>query len=248
MALRALAVLLLALLFARPYLTASGGPGQEREVLVLVDQSASMRGPVGQDVLCRGTGRSGPNLEGTPGRNCRKTGVFRRSRRGPAPAARIDPDRQPGFAGTDYGKALLWARDVLELSPRPHRKVFLLTDLQRTGLRRTPCTGFPENVQVEVVAIGQPLSSNVAVEKVDVPEATAGGTQPLVVTAQVSNVGIFAARNIPVTLSLKGAGLKPVEQKQTITIAAGWPDQRRAVPCAARRIGPVHRLRRGRGG
>ena len=40
-ALRVAAVLLLALLFARPYYSAAGNEGREREVVLLIDQSAS---------------------------------------------------------------------------------------------------------------------------------------------------------------------------------------------------------------
>src|ERR1700731_3288329 len=43
LALRMAAVLLLALLFARPYLSGRGADGRDREVLLLVDQSASMK-------------------------------------------------------------------------------------------------------------------------------------------------------------------------------------------------------------
>src|SRR6516165_2407068 len=42
LALRALAVLLLALLFARPYLSGHGSDGRDRELIILIDQSASM--------------------------------------------------------------------------------------------------------------------------------------------------------------------------------------------------------------
>ena len=51
----------------------------------------------------------------------------------PSPEARIDSQRQPGYAGTDFGQALCWARDVFLTSSRQHRKLYLLTDLQRTG-------------------------------------------------------------------------------------------------------------------
>jgi len=232
LALRALAVLLLSLLFARPYLTSSGEPSPESEVLVLVDQSATMRAvQSGSTLFAAAQDEAARILKRLPEGTAARLAYFDDRGVVLAPEAAIDPNHQPGYAGTDYGQALTWARDVLALSPRPHRKVFLLTDLQRTGLRRTPCAGFPENVPVEVVAVGQPLSGNVAVEKVDIPEPTAGGTQPLVVTAQVLNAGVFSARNIPVTLSLKGDGLKPVEQRQTVTIAAGSYERVRfAVP------------------
>src|SRR5438477_11798478 len=41
-ALRCAAILLLALLFARPYFSMAGIEGRDREVVVLIDQSASM--------------------------------------------------------------------------------------------------------------------------------------------------------------------------------------------------------------
>ena len=52
----------------------------------------------------------------------------------PAPEAKIDPAIRPGLAGTDYTKALGWARDIVVASRRLKRQVFLLH--RSSALRR----------------------------------------------------------------------------------------------------------------
>src|SRR5437763_6049108 len=66
LALRAAAVLLLALLFARPYLSA-GAEGRDREVVLLIDQSASMAAvQSGQTLFARALDAADGVLAGLP--------------------------------------------------------------------------------------------------------------------------------------------------------------------------------------
>ncbi len=226
LAMRVAAVLLLALLFARPYLAAAGsGGGQDREIIVLVDQSGSMAAMYsGETLFACAEAAAEKILAAVPQGAKVHLGHFDDRGVVPSPEARIDSQRQPGYAGTDFGQALCWARDVFLRSPRQQQKLYLLTDLQRTG-QHTPCKGFPANVEVEVIELGKPLMGNLAVEKAEVVQPTIRPQEPTVVTAHVSNAGVLPARDIPVRLYLQGDGTKLADQSKTISIAPSASQQ-----------------------
>jgi hypothetical protein len=115
---------------------------------------------------------------------------------------------------------MAWARDQLTLAPRPYRKVFLVTDLQRSGLHRTPCPGFPEDVEVEIRELGRRPVANLAVDKAEASQTTLRGGQPVRVTAHVANTGVFAARDVTVRLALE-AGSEKIAQTQTVSVGPG---------------------------
>ncbi len=206
LALRAAGVLLLALLFARPYWKAPETLGSEREVVLLIDRSASMAaGAAGAspfDKAQRQAGRAHPR----PTRRVRgPPGVFR-CRRGRRPPVRseIDPAIRPGLAGTDYTKALGWARDIVVASRRSKRQVFLLTDLQQCGVGPPLAGGFPPAADVELIDVGRPLTTNLAVEDVLAEQTDLRDGKPVIVAARVFNAGVFPARDVRVRLSLDG--------------------------------------------
>ncbi len=218
--LRSLAVLLLALLFARPYLSIAGTEGRDHEALLLIDQSASMGVTHnGRTLFALGQEAAQKVLKELPAETATHLAYFDDRGVYPASEARIDSARQPGYAGTDFGQALRWARDLLVLSPRPQKRVFIITDLQRCGLHRSQCEGFPADVPVELIEVGKPLVTNLAVETVEVTQTEIRPPEPVVITASIFNAGPFPARNLPVRLVLEGAGPK-LEQVQTISVAA----------------------------
>ncbi len=226
LAMRTAAVLLLALLFARPYLTAStAGMGQDREIIVLVDQSGSMAAMYsGESLFACAQAAAEKILAAVPQGATVRLGYFDDRGVTQSPEARIDSRRQPGYAGTDFGQALCWARDVFLTSSRQHRKLYLLTDLQRTG-QHTACKGFPADVEVEVVELGKPLMGNIAVEKAEVAQPTIRPQEPIAVTALVSNAGVLPAHDLQVHLWLEGNGVKLADQSKTISIAPSASQQ-----------------------
>jgi hypothetical protein len=218
LALRMAAILLLAFLFARPYFTSFAGSGEDREVIVLIDQSGSMAATFGgRPLFVLAQEAATKILRELPEGAMVHLAYF--DDRGVTPTAepRVDTKRQPGYAGTDFGQALAWARDVLVTSNRKHRKVYLLTDLQRTG-QHTTCKDFPPDVEVEVVEAGKPLTGNLAVEKAEVPQPTIHGTQPIMFEVSVSNAGVMPAHDVQVRLRLESAGVRPLEQSKAVTL------------------------------
>jgi hypothetical protein len=205
LALRAAGVLLLALLFARPYLRAPEVPGSEREVVILIDRSASMgAGAAGATPMDRARRQADELIRGLPDGTTVRLASFDAERVVPAPAERVDPGIRPGLAGTDYTKGLAWARDVVVASRRSERQVFLFTDLQRCGLGAPLADGFPPSVDVELVDVGRPLTTNLAVEEVVAERTDLRGGRPVTVAARVCNAGAFRARDVRVRLALEG--------------------------------------------
>jgi hypothetical protein len=225
LALRMAAILLLAILFARPYLASFGGLGRDREIIILVDQSGSMSAiSAGRTLFSYAQAAAEKILKELPEGTKAHLAYFDDRGVTPSAEARVDSKRQPGFAGTDFGQALCWARDVLATTDRQRRKVYLLTDLQRTG-QHSSCKNFPADVEIEVVELGKPLMGNLAVEKAEVPQATIRGKEPIIVSASISNAGMMPVHNLQVRLRLEATGVKPIDLTKTIAIAPSTSEQ-----------------------
>jgi hypothetical protein len=221
LALRSIAVLLLALLFARPFLSGHGLDGRDREVIILVDQSASMSAvQSGRPLFARAQESAAKILKGLPESAAIHVAYFDAQGVAPIDMPRIEAAREPGHAGTDYNLALRWARDQIALSTRPRRTIHLVSDFQRVGTSGNPFDGFPPDVGVELVEIGRPLIRNLAVVRVEASQTVLRDKSPVVVRAQVSNAGPFSANNIAIRLTLTGPSAVP-PQVRTITVAAG---------------------------
>ncbi len=215
LALRAAGVLLLALLFARPYRQAPATPGREREVVLLIDRSASMAaGTAGASPFDKAQRRAGELISGLPDGTAVRLAYFDAEGVAPSPTARVDPAIHPGLAGTDYTKALGWARDIVVASRRSRQQVFLLTDLQQCGLGPPLGDGFPPAADVELIDVGRPLTTNLAVEDVVAEQTNLRDGTPVTIAARVLNAGVFRARDIRVRLSL--SVMAAIEQKATL--------------------------------
>lgn len=206
LAMRSAGVLLLAMLFARPYWHARGAGGREREIVLLIDRSASMaaRGADGSPFE-KASRQADEILRGLPGGTKAHLAYFDADGVAPAPEPRLDPDAAPGFSATDDTWALAWARDIMVGSARSDRRVVLWTDLQRSGMAGV-LTGdpFPPGVDVEIVDVGRPLVRNLAVEDVQAERTDAGQGGPAIVTARVFNAGLFPTSDVRVELALEG--------------------------------------------
>jgi hypothetical protein len=220
LALRSAAVLLLALLFARPYLSGAGADGRDREVILLIDQSASM-GAVqsGKPLFATAQEAADQVLKALPEHTAIQVAYFDNQGVAPSSEPRLERTRQAGYGATGYEQALGWARDRLVLSGRRERTLYLITDLQRPGQRAVPTESLPPDVAVEVVEVGRPLVRNLAVVQAEVGQTVLRDKQPVVVSAHVRNAGPFVARDVRVRLVLDGAGTK-VEQRQTLQVPA----------------------------
>jgi hypothetical protein len=221
LALRVAAVLLLALMFARPFLRGHAADGRDREVILLIDQSASMSAEQSGGTLFASAQEAAAKvLNDLPASTAVHLAYFDVLGVAPVEMPRIDPDRKAGHGGTDYHLALRWARDQMALSSRPQRTVYLFSDFQRVAQKSDRFDGFPPGVSLQLVEIGRPPIRNLAIAGVGAAHTLLRGKEPIVVRAQIRNLGAFAAKNVSVRLTLDGP--TPVrEQVRTVNVPAG---------------------------
>ncbi len=110
LALRTAGVLLLAFLFARPYRNDAASRGSDREVILLIDGSASMGASgEGGTPFAKAQQQAGDLLKTMPTNTVAHLAYFDAAGVDPRPEARIDATMQPGFSGRhwDYRQGAL---------------------------------------------------------------------------------------------------------------------------------------------
>ncbi len=215
LAMRAAAVLMIVAAFARPFLRqgalASAAAGGAREVVILLDQSASMgygdhwqraRDAARQAIDTLGADDRGTlvlfasnaeeNVRATPDRMRLK--------------AAVDASRVSSGA-TRYGPALKLAQSILIRSPLKRREAILISDFQKTGWSGAAGGDemhFPPGTVLTPKSVASADFSNVAVPSVTFARASFSGQERLTITAGVTNRGAAAISSLPVTLELDG--------------------------------------------
>ncbi len=214
LALRALALAVLAIAFARPFVEdaeldvgAASGP---REVVVLIDQSYSME--VGDRFeQAREEARDVFDRLGPLDRA--SLVVFSQGAR---VLARSTSDRirlrgaldtvQVSSGPTRFGPALKVAQTILEESNLASGEVFLISDFQRNGWTGDEGVRLPLGSKLTPVPLGQEgIDENVLVTDVSLPrQAVEGGRERVTPTARIVRRGGSAPREVTVTLELDG--------------------------------------------
>jgi hypothetical protein len=205
LALRMLAVLLLALLFARPYRDESYLRGLQQEVVLLIDRSASMqaRDTGGKTAFERALADAREELKHLDQNVVVHVALFDAAGVKELPLDKFQ-DSTAGEAATDYPLALGWAADVLASSSRSDRRIVLISDLQKSGLRRGRLEPLPIGVELVIHDVGEALARNLAIEA-----ALAGSTEiradsNISLRVVVRNHGALLARQVPVRCELEG--------------------------------------------
>ncbi|HUQ84534.1 MAG TPA: BatA domain-containing protein, partial [Gemmatimonadaceae bacterium] len=224
-ALRCLALILLAVAFARPFLTkpAAAAPVRglgARELVILLDRSYSM-GYSDRWTRAIAAARSAITGLGTGDRA--SLVVFD----GSASAA-TEPTSdhailttaldavKPGAGVTRYEPAFKLAQRVLADSKLPRREVLLISDFQRIGWDGRDSPALPAGTTINKVDLAEPKTSNVAVTGVDFRRDYAEDRERVAITARLVNRSSEAKSGQSVTLELNG---RAVETKQ-VNLAA----------------------------
>lgn len=163
LALRAAALLLLALGFARPYLRSANAAGQSGVTVVAVDTSASLGD---EERFGRAKALAGEAISNAPANHSVALVKFDAQAdlllepttdRG---AARAIIDRlSPSYAPTRYRSALARALDVIGVRPG---RIVVVSDLQANGWAEGPNAAIPERIPVDVVDAGpQPVNAGI---------------------------------------------------------------------------------------
>jgi hypothetical protein len=222
LSLRALALALVAVAFARPFfeqdtlgLGASSGP---REVVVLIDQSYSME--IGDhferalDEARRIFNELGPLDRASLVMFGQGARVVTRSTADRSQLTRALDTVRVGSSVTRFGPALKVAQTILEESGLPGGEVFLLTDFQRTGWTGDEGVHLPPGSKVTPIQIGEDISDNIQVTDVSLAREALSGRERVTPTARLARRGGEQPEEVMVSLEIDGQEL----QSRPVTI------------------------------
>ena len=222
LSLRALALALVAVAFARPFfqqdtpgLGTSSGP---REVVVLIDESYSME-IGGQFDRALDEARTifdelGPLDRASLVMFGRGARVVIRSTADRSQLARALDDLQISSSGTRFGPALKVAQTILEESELLSGEVFLLTDFQRNAWTGDEGIRLPPGSKVTAVQLGDETSDNIQVTDVALAREAFSGRERVTTTARLARRGGEHAKEVMVSLEIDGQEL----QSRPVTI------------------------------
>lgn len=190
LALRMLAVVLLALLFARPYVNDAARRGRQQEIVLLIDRSASMQAASagGRTAFAQALVKAREELGRIDENAIVHVALFDSTAVEEIPVEKLTA-AAPSEAATDYGLALGWAGDVLAASQRPHRQIVLYTDLQRSGLPGGRLAPLPLGVELLVKDLGDEIVQNVTLESAEAVHTELRPERNVLVRAAIRNHG-----------------------------------------------------------
>jgi hypothetical protein len=211
--LRAAAMALLVAAFTRPFMTrdavqAAGALDGAREVVILLDRSASMGYG---DQWTRAQGEARRIVSSLSGEDQATLVLFASgveetiratSNRGVLDAAigaaSVTADR------TRYGPALRLAQSLLGRSALPRKQVVLISDFQRSGWERHEEISMPEGAELMPVSVATPDTSNLSVSTVTFLRTPFSGEERVAVTAGLTNRSARELTNQSVRLEING--------------------------------------------
>jgi hypothetical protein len=210
---RATAILLMAMAFARPFLperaaAAVAAIGGNREIVILLDRSASM----GYGDHWRRATAAARDAIGSLGANDKGTLVLFDLNIDEVARATSDRGRLESAVGaakvtaaaTRYGPPLKLAESILARSTLQRREAILISDFQKSGWTGAEDVHFSESMRLTPVVIRSDKMTNLAVPSVNFARAPFSGQERITVTAGVANKGSDYASNVPVTLEVEG--------------------------------------------
>jgi hypothetical protein len=218
--LRALALALLVLAFARPF--ASGGAAAAdartaKAVVVLLDRSLSMGHadvwPAALDSARRLVRELGPEDRVALVTFDEEAEVAQPLTTDRGAVDALLASATPGTRGTRYVAALRVARQVLLDAPAVPAEVVLITDLQQAGVRGLVGLELPARVAVRAVNVTAADRGNVSVADVDVRRVADAERTRLAVQARVRARALDGPRTLTARLELDGreSGVQSLE-------------------------------------
>jgi hypothetical protein len=227
LALRLSCVVLVVLLFARPYRAEFAGGGDAGLNIILIDRSASMaRLRDGERLIDRAVRQVPDVVARVPARSRVEVAWFdvkvepvASSEDGRVSLAAVEsPATLTG--GTDFAAALSWAAARCAAARGGPLAVHVFTDLQRTGFGGLEDFTFPKDVPVRVWDVGPAASGNVAVTGVRPVSLLVRADHPTTVQATILNARTEPLEQRPVRLGLANKG-KVIEIPAVASAPAG---------------------------
>jgi Mg-chelatase subunit ChlD len=221
LALRTAAMALLVAAFSRPFLKqdplqAAVPSAGAREVVILLDQSASMgygdHWDKAREAARKIVGTLGAEDRGTLvlfGRNTeeRVRATSDRSQLEVAiNEAKVTSD------GTRYGPALRYAQSLLLRSGLPRKEAVLISDFQKTGWEKHEEIHLPEGAILTPVSVASESTSDLSVVSIAFDRRMFSGEDRAVITAGLTNRGTASFDKVSVKLEIDGREIdsKPI--------------------------------------
>jgi hypothetical protein len=221
---RAAALLLLIAAFARPFFPqgalAARAAGGTREVVVLLDQSASMGYA---DRWQQAQAAAHRTIDGLSGEDKATLVLFARNAeenvRATSDRLRLNQAVDAAKVtsrSTRFGPALKLAQSILSESGEKRKEVVVISDFQKSGWTGSEEVHLPEGTTLTPVSVASGTSSNLSIPSVTFARASFSGQERLTVTAGIVNHGAAPANNVTTSLEIDG---RQIESKPA-TIAA----------------------------
>ncbi|MEO7998625.1 MAG: BatA domain-containing protein [Gemmatimonadaceae bacterium] len=209
--LRALALALIVLAFARPVFTKKeelSKTKRARAVVVLLDRSMSM----GYKDVWKTAVDSAKTVINSIGTGDRvsvvlfdeEAEIVQALTSDKAAALAALASAKPGSRGTHFAAALRAAREALVAAPEASDEVIVVTDLQRSGVAGLAGLDLPKALTVRTIGVGAKERGNSAVANVEIRRIVEPTRTMLGVQARVSARELTAERKAKVTLTLNG--------------------------------------------
>ncbi len=238
LALRMSCIALLAILFARPFLTQRSQGEGERFVAILIDRSASMQlRRDGRRLLDEAIDEVRRIIREDDGESHFEVAFFDRrvvplgTDTPQASRPRANKQRsdqllrnltapQVTYSATDYGAAFAWAHDVCAKASGPSKEAHIFTDLQQSGLAWSDVQPMPRDVRVHVHDLGRDLPNNVAIMAATPTRSVMRPGETLTVSVTLLNAGPYTLDEIPVALNLNQAN-RPITRRERAKLEPG---------------------------
>jgi hypothetical protein len=212
LALRILAIVLIALAFARPFSLSddaiAASSAGARHVVVLLDRSASMayggHWARAQQAARRAVEGLGAGDSGSVLLFAENVEVAARSEAGAgALTAAIDRAR-PGPGLTRVGPALRAASGLLEAVAAPRREIVLVSDFQKTGWDGTQDVKLPAGVTLSTVSVAEASAANAALVGLGLVQDAGPKGVLVTATVRIANYGGQPVADRDVSLEVDG--------------------------------------------
>jgi hypothetical protein len=211
--LRIAAMIAIVAAFARPFFAvdpvrAAAAATGAREVVILLDRSASMGYG---DHFAKAQDEARRIVGGLSGEDRATLVLFDD---GPEEAVRATPDRgtltaaigaaKVSSGATRYAPALRLAQSKLSASDRARREAYLISDFQKSGWARQEEIGLPEGASITPISVAELETAGLSVTSVALERAEFSGEERVTITAGLANRSGSPVSKQTVSLEIDG--------------------------------------------
>lgn len=211
--LRAAAILLLILAFSRPFFktdpsAVAAATVGAREVVVLLDQSASMgygdHWQRAQAEALKIVGGLGGVDKGTLVLFARGAEINVKATSDRATLESAVRDAKVTSQATRFGPALRQAQTLLGQSVLPRKEAYLISDFQKTGWETHEEIHLPEGATLTPISVAEPGVADLSISKAEFARQDFSGQDRVTTTVLLTNRGETPVNGVPVRLDVDG--------------------------------------------